>query len=699
MKNGNYNLLLQKLDDFIRKFYFNKLIRGSIYFFSLALVIFLLAVVLEYLGNFSSQLRTILFYSTSAILITLLLFFIAYPLTQILALGKRITHEQASKIIGKHFREVDDKLYNVLQLKKQAEDTPSSLIEASINQKIEGLEPVPFRLAIRLSENKKYLKYLMLPLAVIVTLLIFSPQIISESTNRLVAHSIEFTPMAPFQFEILNDKMEAFKGEDFKLQVKVSGSEIPKQLYIRLGNQKYLMNKEDRSSFTFTMKNLRESIDFYMTDERFNSKIYKLKVLPKAGLSSIKAKLNYPPYLGLKNEVIENSGDLVVPEGTEISWRIGTSDANRLFFLIQDSVIEATQSGEHEFSFQQRLFKSDVYGLIPQNDFSEHNDTALYNIEVIPDLRPSIEVESKIDSNNLKLRYFKGLAKDDYGFSRLIFHSQFISADDSLGEKKKEGIPFDNSLSQIEFYYNWNTAKYNLKAGDKVDFYFEIWDNDGINGAKSARTQTFVFQAPTEKDLKKKEEDSNRKIKDDLAENIKLTQEIKKELEELKQSMLDKKKLGYQEKKKLENLLEKQRKLQENTKSLNKENQRKNQEQSEYNEMSQELLEKQRQLEDLMEKVMSDEMKEMMEEIQKLLEELKKDKLQEQLERMEMSNEEMEKEMNRNLELFKQLEFEKQLSDAIKKLDDIKKEQKELKEKTKEAKKEEQKELIKEQEK
>ena len=46
---------------------------------------------------------------------------------------------------------------NVLQLKKQMDASSSSLLEASINQKLEQVNPVPFKAAIDLTKNKKYL--------------------------------------------------------------------------------------------------------------------------------------------------------------------------------------------------------------------------------------------------------------------------------------------------------------------------------------------------------------------------------------------------------------------------------------------------------------------------------------------------------------------------------------------------------------
>jgi hypothetical protein len=75
-------------------------------------------------------------------------------------MGKIISHEEAADIVGKHFGNVQDKLLNVLQLQQNKASVHSdALLNASINQRISELKPVPFTSAIDLSENKKHLKY------------------------------------------------------------------------------------------------------------------------------------------------------------------------------------------------------------------------------------------------------------------------------------------------------------------------------------------------------------------------------------------------------------------------------------------------------------------------------------------------------------------------------------------------------------
>jgi len=176
---NNYNLLLQKLDSFTRKYYLSKLIRGLLYSVGIVILAFLVIAVLEYFFYFSSAVRKALFYGFLGLSGLVFIGGVLYPLLQILKLGKIISHQKAAQMIGTHFTDVKDRLLNVLQLKEQSKDaTSKALIEASINQKAATLKPVPFTQAVNLKRNTRYIKYALLPLSFLVILLFAAPNLI-----------------------------------------------------------------------------------------------------------------------------------------------------------------------------------------------------------------------------------------------------------------------------------------------------------------------------------------------------------------------------------------------------------------------------------------------------------------------------------------------------------------------------------------
>ncbi|MFM9985595.1 MAG: hypothetical protein ACKVOK_10215, partial [Flavobacteriales bacterium] len=75
-----YQALVARLDDFIRKYYKNQMIRGAIYAVALLLGSYLLVTLLEYFGRFSTGVRTFLFYGFIASALFIIGKFFAIPL-------------------------------------------------------------------------------------------------------------------------------------------------------------------------------------------------------------------------------------------------------------------------------------------------------------------------------------------------------------------------------------------------------------------------------------------------------------------------------------------------------------------------------------------------------------------------------------------------------------------------------------------
>ena len=211
----NYSLLIKKLDEFIRKYYKNQLLKGGLLFLGIFLVFYLLVAILEYFGNFSITVRTVLFYAYLAINLFVFIRLILIPLLKLLKIGKIISRDEAARIIGSHFPDVKDKLLNTLQLKGLETlngAASSELIRASIDQKIGDLKPVPFKKAVDFGKNRKYLKYAAPPLIIFLLLLAVTPTVVTEPTERLIKHSVYYEPPIPFTIEIENDELEDRKS-------------------------------------------------------------------------------------------------------------------------------------------------------------------------------------------------------------------------------------------------------------------------------------------------------------------------------------------------------------------------------------------------------------------------------------------------------------------------------------------------------
>lgn len=688
---NNYQLLIQKLDEFTRKYYKNQLLRGAIYSATVVLAFYLVVAILEYVGHFDTLVRTVLFYCfilTNAYIVVKLVFI---PLLKIYKMGKVISNEQAAEIIGQHFREVKDKLLNTLQLQHQfsTNQNQAVLLQASIDQKIVELKPIPFSSAIDLSENKKYLKFLGMPLGIALLLAIVFPRIFTESTVRLIHHRTYFEPIAPFQFQILNPNLIVEQYNDFELNVKVTGDQVPDEAYIEIDGTQYKLKKENTISFNHLFKNVQGNEKFKLVAAGFKSAEYELKALPKPVILNFDIALEYPKYIRKKDEVIKNTGDLVIPMGTKVSWNFFTQHTNSLQLALQDSVIELRPLEENKYQFSKVFLQNASYYITTSNDFLKNNDSIAYGINVVPDAYPTIKVEEAKDSLSDKRFYYRGMIADDYGFTKLTFNYRYLQTDSSTVDTKiiSQPITFNKGNVQDVFFYSFDLNALDIKPGQALEYYFEIWDNDGVSGAKSAQSEKKTYKAPTLSELAQQTEKNNASIKDDLQESIKEAHKIQRQIDELNKKLMDDNKLSWDEKKKLKDLLARQNELIQKIEDIKNENSKNQAQQQEYKQMDEEILKKQEELQKLFDELMTDEMKEMYKELEEMLDQMDQEKTKDMLEKMDLTNEDISKELDRSLEVFKQLEFQQKLQESIEKLEDLAKEQEELSKETQEGKK------------
>jgi len=543
--NNNYQILIQKLDAFIRKYYKNRLLKGGIYSFALLLGVFLLLALIEYFAQFNTTGRAIIFYTFVVVAIYILVQFVFTPLSKLYKLGNVINHQQAAEIIGEHFVGVKDKLTNVLQLKEMALNQENQLVIAGIDQKAIELKPVPFVDAVNLNENIKYLKYAAIPVIITVIISIFSPTTIQNSTNRIINYNTEIKSVAPFNININNEELSVLKNKDFDLKITLTGDKIPNKLYLNQNGTKTPFSKLNNTEFVFLFKNVQENQKFSIYSSGFDSEAFTLEVLPNPILTSFSIDLTYPPYIQKPPETINNNGDVIVPLGTEVKWNIETEDADGLFFTLLDST-RLLNSTNNKYNFSTQASRNFNYSFTPSNKINIFGDTIAYYIQVIPDQFPSVFVEEKQDSLNEKRIYFSGKIEDDYGFSRLTFNYRVLTSIDSLPQRNNLNViemPINKSLLVDDFFHFWDMGALNTFPGDEIAYYFELWDNDGVNGRKSVKSSIKTFKLKTIEERNEKTNESNESIKNQLSESINGAKELKKEVEKLRKKMAEKKHL------------------------------------------------------------------------------------------------------------------------------------------------------------
>jgi hypothetical protein len=694
----------EKLDAFIRKYYANQLLRGLMLSATLLLGLFLFINLSEYFGHFSMTVRALLFYCFWLTFAAVCWIWIVIPLRGLYKLGKVIGYHKAAEIIGNHFSTVQDKLLNLLQLEEMSVGHPdSALLQAGIEQKTKELRPVPFATAINFGENKKYLRYLAIPILSFAVILIFQSSIITDSTERLFNYSKHYAVNAPFDFVLKNKSLEIASGEDLELLMEIHGKSAPEEVFVNFDGQEIKMQSTPEGLFKYTFKNLKKSAQFYFEAAGFSSISYSLAVTPLPIFTGSEARVTYPAYTGKVAEKLSGTSDFIVPEGSEIEWIFDTRDAASLEFADvakKGSIPSANSRGRYQLKRQ--FLKDENLKLVLKNPKSRKQDTASLSVKVIADQAPSIFSEKREDSNDIHQFYFLGNASDDYAVIKVTFNYRYVKSE-TEGKMKmgRISIPLrtDEKGSDIPFYYILNMDAIGMAPSDEVEYYFEAWDNDGIHGSKSSRTPVSTLRRQSIEEARKEADITQSKVKNLMQEAAKSATQLQKQNQKLQDQMNRQKSMDWNQESKVQELLEKQQQMQEKMQEILKEKEKLKQQKEEF-QKNDEFKQRQDQLDELFKQMEDPEIKKLMEEIQKLLEKkAPKDQLNEKLNELEQKNENQAKDLEKLMEQYKQLQMEQKLTDNIDRLEKLAEKQEKLAKETEKAGKEKSAELQEKQEK
>ncbi|MGL1884883.1 MAG: hypothetical protein OCD76_00100 [Reichenbachiella sp.] len=674
------NILLKNLAAYKRKALLNQLIKSSILYITISLLLFLAISTVEYFFHFNSVIRGILLLIALSWLIILVLKGLTFPYLKFIRSNSQISNSQAAREVGEYLPEIQDKLLNTIQL--ELSTVSVDLANASVKQRSEDLSLFTFSTVIDLKKNFNYLKYSIIPLILIIGIGILAPQFFGESTQRIVNYNTIYENQL-FQINLETSELVAYKNEDYTINFNVEGQAIPNHIFVNKNgvNHKINLDSQNEGSFTFEKVNQHFQFQFHYPD--YKSSNYNVVVVNRPEINKLVINLFYPKYTKLGNKEIKNNGNLQVPEGTLVQWSMNTISAEQVYFKFsEDTTQYQAKKNNLVFNYSKAVKNNLKYQIELENEYSKNKTPITFDVMVIKDEYPSITVDQFQDSTLFSFISFSGQIGDDYGFK--LLHMKYVINDVS----HTIDIPIQGNQNNESFLFNWNLDSLNLSHKDKIEYYFAVYDNDGINGPKMSKTSKFIFAIPSQDSISHDIDKNATNAKSSLEQSLKQAQELNKQLKKLSEDSKRQKNSTWEEKKKVENLIKQKEQLQNSIKELNEEYEQLLQKKKRFEKPNPKLEEKANQLQELMDELLDDETKQLYDELQKLLQEQSPDKEMEQtVDDLQKNEENLEKNLERAIEMFKQLQFDFQLDKSINKLEELEKKQESVLNDTKEDKK------------
>jgi len=668
-----YEMILQKIAAYKSRFYRREVIIGTFSFLILNTCIFLLFSFIEYKLWLGSYARAFILTTLIITFVFTLGYLVINPFLKILKMRKGKNDEDAAKDISLHFPEIEDKLINFLQLKREASYFDQRLILAALEEKAVEFEKFKFTTAVNFKPVRKY-AFLFLALFACFSLISFiSPEIVSDSPGRIVNFNQKFERKMPFEFIFEDQSFSVFKGEDYKLLFSIDGNVMPEEISLIVNNKTSIdLSEEDNGTYEYLFEKVQTAKTLRIEAGGLSSMDYNLVVLERPDLLSLSIMVLNPNHTGAARQLYTNTGDFTVLEGSSVIWEAKGQHTDEAVILLEKDTISLSRQNEQLFTLEKRIFRPTTYEIRLKNDFSLNKSKLNYKIDVIKDQFPGIDAEFIPDSAAYQFIAVTGTIVDDYGFTDLHLHYKPERSLDFLS------IPMEinPSNSSQSFFAVWSSDSVNLAAGERLEMYLVVRDNDEINNFKQTKSKTFIFKIPSKEMLEELIENKSNKVENELGNSKKDIEDIVERLSELENKLKTDPTFDWQKKKILEEVIKDKAEINRQIEELQKKYQELQQSANKFNKQSDLQIEKNKKLEELMNDLIDEETRKLYEKLQELMkEETSGDQINEQLAKLQKNERNLERDLDRARELFKRLKMEALLESSLQQLDSLSKQQ------------------------
>jgi uncharacterized protein DUF4175 len=686
------NEVKARLGKLHRKIVTVDLLKGLLLLVIVFIVTNLTLSVLELMGLNSIEERTALFFLGVSVFVAAFVFLIGVPIARILKSLKTKDFLSLSVLVGSHFKEIDDKLINTIQL--FGDEKKSELKDAAILSELNEVKQFNLTSVVSFTKLKK--TTIIVSASIIATVLLFySFSSLRISTIRILNFSHDFVIPQKYQFYIEPQNSTVSKGENVVIKTSVIGG---KPSFITLflkdkENQNYLektITPDSNNVFLYSINSISSTTYYYVKAEDIISDKFKITVIDKPIISQLELKIIPPAYTGLESTIQKDNGNIFALVGSEVKLNIISSkNLNSGVVQFSDNTKKELTISENSGNTRFKILKNKKYKIVLSDVDKNSNDNPIeYTIKTKIDEFPLIEVlkpEGDVSLTKAEAIYTELLIKDDFGFRKLTLNHKLVNTSFGFVEDEfsNKTIPIRKNITNQEVYFTWSLSELMLAAGDIVSFYFEVFDNDNINGPKSAKSKIFQLRVPTMEELFNDAEVVQEDAQMDLEETLKEAEKLKEDMKNLSNELKkDDKEITWDEKKKIEETAERFEKLQNQIDEAQKKIEEAKKNLDDNNLLSKETLEKYNELQKLMDNMNSEEMKKAIEQLQKQMETMNRDKAQQALGDMEFDEEMFKKSIERTVNLLKRIQIEQKMDEVIKRTEELQKEIDELKEKT-----------------
>jgi hypothetical protein len=370
---------------------------------------------------------------------------------------------------------------------------------------------------------------------------VLQPHLLGESL-RLILTPWSYLPPREIHIAITPEQVTMAQGTNLEVHAQASGR-LPRMMQIRVkrpgqDDKHYPMEVVEPGRFRYTFLKPPSSFVFYATASGFTSPQGRVEVVPSPAIGKMSLQYVFPSYTGLPPRTQDGGGDIQALPGTQVQL---TMEAN---VPLRHAVLRFDDGSELPLTTVETTLRGEILVMKEATYIVEVEDThglknlqpPRYTVQLLPDRHPTVSIRQPSDglevdeTTVLQVQYD---AEDDFGLqdAALVYFGPGST---------EHRIPlhrgrFDHLRVQDTFA--WDMQQWPPPAGDTVQFFVEVYDNDTISGPKKGVSQTLTLKIRNREqehaELEKLQQEVADALLDLLADHLELTDHVQEWREQL----------------------------------------------------------------------------------------------------------------------------------------------------------------------
>ncbi len=567
------------------------------------------------------------------------------------------------------------------------------LVELCVERATEVLQQLPLRDLHPQRSLRAPLTRVLASLTPLLALWLIAPPKFSDTARTfLLAGSSRVLPVLELRVE--PGSLRVAHDAAVTIRAQVAGRRLPPEVTIDLRSPQgrwmtAQMTREDMppgagaDRYSFQVTALKDDLDYRVRARWAQSPVYRLAVIEGLQATGYRKVYEPPAYTGLQlQREASATGDLTGVAGTQVTLEVlyrRPGITGRIVFESGAGPLELERQPDR-LQATWMLETADRYQVELRDDASgERWISDPFPIDVVPDLEPRVRllqppplIVMPPDMHVL----LEADAVDDFGLTELALVYEHAGGEPNRTTLARwKPVPGEK---ETRLQFDWDLTEIGLLPDQEIHYYLQALDNDPRRGPKSGETGLCVIRFPAIAEMYAQAETERRGDIQSMEEALRDQTALRDELQTIAREMLRENQVSWEKQQEIQDLVSRQEDLGHKIEQLQQSLEASRQRMENQNLFSMEVLEKVRQVQDLVAQVQSEEFLQGLERMRQALAQLDRQAMRQAMAQMKVTQEEVSQALDRTLQMLRRLLAEEQIDRLAQKLAELEARQAEI---------------------